>query len=1252
MESREEKNNYYIQKILSDVVKKKLVELFIKEWNTNYKKSHGVWDNTNVSGQKLFNIERTRKKPLDNHILSKFQVGDTSNWDCTTLFSAILYSKSIGTKVNPKVRSAVDALRIVRNKFIHEYHGRVSDTEFDKMLCDIEMSFKDLAFLSTEINEIKCQRNKFNSFQVLPCKSNHDVVKRTELLNQITADLNNLRNTNNNELTYYYISGNPGSGKSQLARQMCEEMYNSFDWEKNTTFVMTLEGKDVDSLLKTYAELYQRLSNDKTVIENIRKEAISSEDKIKDFQLLLKQQLKSWKTWWIVVDNVVELDKIYALLPQVGDHSWKNGQIVVTVQNTDAIPPDGSLNKHISVSHGMNNEECRQLLSVFSDVSNHDEKYLKNLSDKFDRQPLFLANAASYVGSVKSVNPTFTWEQYFDKLNEGEQQNIDGNFQKINTSHLGMKTVMLAVQKNAEESILLEHVFKLFSIISFDPLPQDVIIPFIKSIDPQKSAEDVCLQLKHCSLFLQTENNDIRLHSVVHEAIINYSSQTFGCKQNENNSKKSAADLAIQVAWALNHFKDREDEIKIIPHLIKFITNSSFQHFLNKLIDVKSFFFFIRKQKLDERNWKFSKYFVDVLERFYNYKYAIKVLYEITEIQAKVLGVDHIHVSYSYNELGELLWKNGEYENAKDFLERAMGIQAKTFGPDHVNIATTYNNLGLVYNDMGEYRKAKDFYERAIEIESKAFGPDHVNIAIKYNNLGLVYNNMGEYEKAKDFFERGKEIQAKAFGPDHVSIATTYNNLGLAYSDMGEYKKAKDFYERAIEIESKAFGPDHVNIAIKYNNLGTVYKHMGEYEKTKDFFELAMKILTKTFGPDHVNIVLTYSNLGLVYNHMGEYEKAKDFYQRAIEIETKTLGPDHINIAIMYKNLGSVYYNMGEYKKAKDFNERAIEIEKNTNRPDHVNIAITYNNLGTIYSEMGDKKKAIDFYERAIEIETKALGPDHDNNAETYNNLGSVYIDMGEYEKAKDFFERARDIKTKTFGPDHINTASTYNNLGLVYRQMGEYEKAKDFHERAIKIQTNSFGPDHVNIVATYKKLGSVYSDMGEYEKAKDFHERAMKIQTKAFGPDHVNIATMYNSLGVVYQHMGEYEKAKDFHERAIEIETKTFGPDHVTIAATYNNLGLVYRNMVEYEKAKDFHERAIEIEMKAFGPDHVNIAATYNNLGLVYKDMGENEKAKDFYERAIEIETKTFGPDHVNIAVRYNNLALVYSDMGEYEKQ
>ncbi|XP_046848562.1 uncharacterized protein LOC124442071 [Xenia sp. Carnegie-2017] len=56
MQSREKINKFYLQEILTDVTKK-LVDFFIQEWNTHYKKSLGEWENTNVSGQKMFNVE-------------------------------------------------------------------------------------------------------------------------------------------------------------------------------------------------------------------------------------------------------------------------------------------------------------------------------------------------------------------------------------------------------------------------------------------------------------------------------------------------------------------------------------------------------------------------------------------------------------------------------------------------------------------------------------------------------------------------------------------------------------------------------------------------------------------------------------------------------------------------------------------------------------------------------------------------------------------------------------------------------------------------------------------------------------------------------------------------------------------------------------------------------------------------------------------------------------------------------------------
>ena len=49
-----------------------------------------------------------------------------------------------------------------------------------------------------------------------------------------------------------------------------------------------------------------------------------------------------------------------------------------------------------------------------------------------------------------------------------------------------------------------------------------------------------------------------------------------------------------------------------------------------------------------------------------------------------------------------------------------------------------------MYNRLGEYNQAKELVEKARMIYKKIFGEDHADMATSYNNLALVYNCLGE----------------------------------------------------------------------------------------------------------------------------------------------------------------------------------------------------------------------------------------------------------------------------------------------------------------------------------------------------------------------------------------------------------------------------------------------------------------------------------------------------------------------------
>ena len=70
-------------------------------------------------------------------------------------------------------------------------------------------------------------------------------------------------------------------------------------------------------------------------------------------------------------------------------------------------------------------------------------------------------------------------------------------------------------------------------------------------------------------------------------------------------------------------------------------------------------------------------------------------------------------------------------------------------GPEHVNVATSYKNLASIYQDLGDFEQAKEYQQRALKIDLDKLGPEHVNVATSYFNLASIYQDLGDLEQAK-----------------------------------------------------------------------------------------------------------------------------------------------------------------------------------------------------------------------------------------------------------------------------------------------------------------------------------------------------------------------------------------------------------------------------------------------------------------------------------------------------------------------
>ena len=1131
MEYSQEQLNYFrLCYVGFDLVPVGLRQIFKKEWDFLYKAtSFGEWKDTAQNGRDFYNKEskKSGKKSgkKNARYLTTIQGGNTAEWDSSCLFFAILYSDSVGTTLSPAVWKEVDDIRQVRNEIAHITEAKLTDADLQTSVVRLLNAFTSLGLAITEIQEIKNQKTfptkevetfkrqvrdlqdeldqtkcdleetksalqsteadlvsakeenkaltqemsaKLQPFCFLASTPPHDIIRRSHDIERITKKMEELSSGANGGVSTVYLSGNPGCGKSQIAREIGQQFFSERTGDaENLIFVATLNAESIETLAASYMTLGRHLRITEYALSGLESLKIEKPlEAVQQLHRLILPKVTKFTKWMIIADNVVELRSVNALLPQTGSKEWGNGQVLITTQDSTTIPHNAPHTYHESLSKGMRLDEAVELLEKVSQIS--DRGQAENVADFLDFQPLALAAAAFYVQTViSSGSSNYEWKAYLRDISTyGQRREVETVLANESLAYATttMAAVEMAIERTVDTDKVLRHTFSFLSLCAHDDLPLEAISKFVKAQTKDQPEELIKAKIVRSSLLLVhsekgNERGCIRLHKIVYEALIR--GEVLKLTSEEINCNLAEAGKVFK-----SLFQGNDEDYAIFrtlrPHcesLLKHITPNCSSDQLRTFLRTSAPFVDLNMVA----DWLRSLasiccHFCDLLFAKTVVDLGCDLLEDIEDTDpGSVLKGDILSTS------GQVYERIGKYSQAEGFHRKALMIRKKIFDEDHTDIASSYNNLASVYSSLGEYNQAKELHEKALVIWKKINGEDHVDVATGYNNLASVYHSLGKYNQAKELYEKALMITKKTFDEDHVDIATGYNNLASVYHSLGKYNQAKELYEKALMITKKTFDEDHVDIATGYNNLASVYHSLGKYNQAKELYEKALMIKKKIFDEDHVDIASSYNNLATVYFDLQEYNKAKELYEKALMIRKKIFDEDHADIASSYNNLALVYGSLGEYNQAKELYEKALVITKKIFGENHDNIAANYNNLALVYGSLGEYSQAKELYKKALVINKKFFGENHANIASSYNNLATLYCDMKEYNKAKELHEKALMINKKIFGEDHTHTASSYFNLATVYRNLGEYNQAKELTEKALMIRKKIFGEDHAD---------------------------------------------------------------------------------------------------------------------------------------------------------------------------------------------
>ena len=229
----------------------------------------------------------------------------------------------------------------------------------------------------------------------LPSKPSHFFQPRKEEVRELEEKFRTLEKTNpGNVAKTVYITGDPATGKTQLASEYGRKFFESSKHKNKKLFVGRLSGDNYSNFLQSYLQV----AHDLGCVKEETEKAISSglddfEDELASVRMLsrhVKKALRERPGWFLIIDGLSLNEKLVEELcpfwPQPNDENWGKGNVLVTTQGRASTGPSIDM---MDLRRGMSEKDAIELLTRESGCS--DEEGAVELVNSLNRSPLSVA---------------------------------------------------------------------------------------------------------------------------------------------------------------------------------------------------------------------------------------------------------------------------------------------------------------------------------------------------------------------------------------------------------------------------------------------------------------------------------------------------------------------------------------------------------------------------------------------------------------------------------------------------------------------------------------------------------------------------------------------------------------------------------------------------------------------------------------------------------------------------------------------
>ena len=422
-------------------------------------------------------------------------------------------------------------------------------------------------------------------FNAVSWPPRHRWIWREEEILNVTTRIRAMSEEHDGKQIHMYLIGGPGSGKSELARQVGVRLYDSLKQNKQPVDVITIDSSSETAIMSSLVDSIFALCNGSAQkadgIKQIKEELnlrfgdlfpsegniLKTEMKLKVLYAKLGELFKQRKSRPVLIfDNVRDLKLLFSYLNlEPGSEHFTTFVVIVALQKrVSALERVSPYVQVQDLYEGMSIADSVQLLKLISGLNKDSEiPVAEELATILGRQPLALATAAIYIDSVREGPPKHAEYSYSDYISEferdihllGMEEEIEWRESDASKYAVAMYTAVLkAVNQSAQSDPVMRDI-TCIGYADSSPLSLSYVLDYLKTNSRHHFTEAQVRNSLRNVLFKvagKHGHQTISSHQVVREAFRQV------CKVSHRNTKclNSTTCKLTRVSSAHSHTHD------------------------------------------------------------------------------------------------------------------------------------------------------------------------------------------------------------------------------------------------------------------------------------------------------------------------------------------------------------------------------------------------------------------------------------------------------------------------------------------------------------------------------------------------------------------------------------------------------------------------------------------------------------------------------------------------------------------------